>query len=94
MIDVRIRAVQSPAGWISREMLLHVFVNIFLQIDRRLAKRAHDHIRANAGFNRHVTVWIFDLLIRRIVAGRLTNLIDRVINYQFEIWRTLGGYFS
>src|SRR5712692_9180632 len=91
MIDVRIGPAQSPARRVSRKVFLHVFVEIFLQVGPALAKGSHDHIGTNAGFDWHVAVRIFELLVRSIVTGRLADLIDRGVDDEFEIRRTVGG---
>ena len=58
---------------------------VLLQIDPGLPKSPHNHIGTNAGFNRHVAIRIIDLLIGRIVTGRLSNLLDRAVDCQLEV---------
>ena len=85
MIDVRISPLQFPTRWVRREVVLHVLMQVPLQIDSASAKRTHDNIRTNTRFDRHVAIRIFDLLIRSIVAGRLSDLLDRAVYDELEV---------
>src|ERR1041385_2063819 len=100
--DVSCAATQVPRDDISRQVTVTVITDadrfpftfeIGLQIrhtpviDVCFAKCAHDHVRADACFDRHVTVWVIEALVGGIITRRLSNLIDGPVNYEFEIWR-------
>ena len=90
MIDIRIGPLQPPTRGIRREVVLHVFMQVLLQIDPTLAEGAHYYVRTNAGFNRHIAVRIRDLLIGGVLTRCLADLFDGAIDREFELRRTLG----
>ncbi len=67
MVDVRIRALQSPFLRIEAEICFHIKMHLFLQVDAEFPVGANDHVRAHAFVGRHVAIGIAYLKIGGIV---------------------------
>src|SRR5256885_15619500 len=57
MIDIRVRMRQPPAPlvWVSAEILDHILVNFFLQIDAHGAVGANNFVGAHSGIGRDIS---------------------------------------
>jgi hypothetical protein len=75
MIDVGVGMGESPTALIGigREILQHVFVNLFLQVDSDGAIGTNDFIRANPGIRGHVPTRVRNAYVGRYVSHRVLD---------------------
>jgi hypothetical protein len=85
MVNVWVRSFQTPLVWVRRKVCAHIIVNLLLQIDPKCTKGADNNIRTNSCCGRHVTSRIRQAPVRRIVAGRNSDLRSRCGNEE-ERW--------
>jgi hypothetical protein len=78
VVDISVGMAEQPASLvrIRREILLHVFVNFFLQVDAYSAVAANDLVGANAGVRRNVPARIRNSDISGNVANRMVRALD------------------
>jgi len=78
VVDIRVRMSQQPAPlvWVGREILQHIFVDFFLQIDAHGAVGANNLISANSGIGGNVPAWIWNSDILRNVADGMVSALD------------------
>lgn len=67
MVDIRIRALQSPLLRIEAEICFHIKMYLFLQVDAEFPIGANDHVRAHAFVGRHIAIGIAYLKISGII---------------------------
>jgi hypothetical protein len=77
MVDVRVRFASAPLVWVGSKVLRHVFVNFFLEVDSGASERPDDDISAHPAFTGHITAWIFEPGISRIVLSGVLRLVYR-----------------
>jgi len=68
VVDVGVGVIEAPVRAIRGEILLHVFVDFFLEVDAERAVGADDFVRADARVGGDVTVGIRDADVGGIVA--------------------------
>ena len=67
VVDVSVGCFHSPVLWINCEIIFHVFVNIFLEVDSKFSVGANDDIGADSFASGNITVGIRDLEIGTVV---------------------------
>ena len=77
MVDVRVGFLQTPNLRVFREVLFHVFVDFFLQVDTEFPVRADDDIGTHAMAFRDVAVRVRNLEISRVVNNRIFRQRNR-----------------
>ena len=82
MVNVRVRMRQHPAPLvrISREILHHVLVNFFLQVDTHSAIRPNDFVSADSRIGRHIAARIGNTNILRHITHSMMRALDRSRN--------------
>ena len=78
MINIRIGVAQKPVPFcrIRREIVLHVFVDFFLQIDTYGTVRADDFVGTNTCVSGHIAARVRDANISRIVADGVMGSLN------------------
>lgn len=78
VVDVGVGMVEAPTLLVRilREVLQHVFVNFFLQIDSQRAVRTNDFVGADTGICRHVAAGIWNVNVCGNVADRVMGPLD------------------
>ena len=89
MIDVAVGSGEAPLRRVFREVPLHVFVDLFLQVDFRLAKRTDDYVRTRSRFDWHIAVRIIESLIRLIIARGFSDLINCAVDRELKVGRAV-----
>ena len=75
MINVFVRAFESPFLRVGAEILLHVFVDLLLKVKAYLPKRPNDYVAADSRVKRNITAWVFERGIGRVILLRHPDLL-------------------
>ena len=74
VVDIPVWPVEPPMIWILGEVLAHIFMNRFLQIESNGPKGTNDDIRTHACGFRDVSARVAQFNVAGIVAHRDANL--------------------
>jgi hypothetical protein len=82
MVDIRIRFGQNPIplARILCEVLHHVFVNFFLQIDTKCPIGPDNLVSANTGIRGNVSARIRNPNVRRVISDVMVSPFNRRIH--------------
>ncbi len=78
MINIGVSMREEPSAliWISRKIVQHILVNLFLQINPDCPVCANDFIGANAGIGRNVPVWVRNADVSRVISDGMVRAFN------------------
>lgn len=80
VIDVWIRSAKTPIIRIGIEVIAHIDVHQFLEVNSKCAIAPNNYVSANANFGRNITARIINSPIAAIVSDSVVCPVDCCVN--------------